>query len=340
MAIYHLSVKPISRKGGRCATAAAAYRTATKIHDWLSNQVFDYTRKRGVEHSEIVLPTTAAPTLDINWALDRQALWNAAEAAENRSNSRVAREYEVALPHELNAGQRMELVRAFAAELANRYGVAVDCAICAPHRTGDERNYYAHIMTTTREITATGLGRKTDIELGDRDRGKKGLASSRQEIASIRELWAMLTNEYLKRQGIDARVDHRSSEAQGIEREPTAHLGPAVSGMERRGMETEVGKRLAAERSEAVQARLANAAELRAVAREQQALEVLLFELSGARPGAAPPLSVAEEREILSNEFGAQPESPATRGGVPSDSKGDVAVAMPSPAHDTHGNSP
>jgi ATP-dependent exoDNAse (exonuclease V) alpha subunit len=119
MAIYHLSVKPISRAGGRSATAAAAYRSGDLVHDLTSDEVFDYTRKRGVEHSEIVLPTAAARA-DINWARDREALWNAAEIAEVRKDARVAREYEVALPHELNRGQRVELVRAFSAELANR----------------------------------------------------------------------------------------------------------------------------------------------------------------------------------------------------------------------------
>src|SRR5476651_966748 len=114
MAIYHLSVKPISRAGGRSATAASAYRSGELVHDLTSDQVFDYTRKRGVEHTEIVLPTKAA-LQDINWARDRQALWNAAEIAEKRKDSRVAREYELAIPHELDAVQRRELVREFAA---------------------------------------------------------------------------------------------------------------------------------------------------------------------------------------------------------------------------------
>ena len=113
MAIYHLSVKPVSRAGGRSATAAAAYRSAELVYDETTGESFDYTRKRGVEHTEIVLPTECAKH-DINWARDRQALWNEAERAENRSNSRVAREYEIALPHELDRGQRLELVRGFA----------------------------------------------------------------------------------------------------------------------------------------------------------------------------------------------------------------------------------
>jgi hypothetical protein len=90
MAIYHLSVRPVSRAGGRSAAAASAYRAAELVHDYTTGQTFDYTRKRGVEHSEIVLPTKAARQ-DIDWARNREALWNAAERAENRSNSRLAR---------------------------------------------------------------------------------------------------------------------------------------------------------------------------------------------------------------------------------------------------------
>ena len=252
MAIYHLSVKPISRSGGRSATAAAAYRSGELVHDLTSDEVFDYTRKRGVEHSEIVLPTAAAQQ-DINWARDRQALWNAAEQCENRSNSRVAREYELALPHELTHAQRVELVRGFAAEIANRHGVAVDFAIHAPHRSGDERNHHAHLMATTRVLEADGLGAKSEIEWSDSNRRKAGLESGKHEIAAVRGLWAQLTNEKLHAQGHDIRVDHRSLEAQGIEREPGSHLGVAVSGMERRGIETEVGKRIASEQEAALE---------------------------------------------------------------------------------------
>jgi len=197
MAIYHLSVKPVSRKAGRSATAAAAYRAAEKIHDLTTDQVFDYTRKRGVEHAEIVLPTEAARR-DINWARDRQALWNSAEVAENRSNSRVAREYELALPHELTREQRVELVRAFSADIANRYGVGVDFAIRAPHRNGDGRNHHAHVLTTTRTIEAGGLGEKSQIEWSDSNRRKAGLGPPKEEITAVRERWEALTNEYLK----------------------------------------------------------------------------------------------------------------------------------------------
>lgn len=299
MAIYHLSTKPVSRAKGRSSTAAAAYRSADRVHDLTTDQVFDYSRKRGVEHAEIVLPTEAAKS-DINWPRDRQALWNAAEVAEKRKDARVAREYEVALPHELTKAQRVELVRSFAGEVANRYGVAVDFALHRPHRAGDERNFHAHILTTTREITPTGLGAKAAIEWSDTDRAKKGLEPSKVEVKEIRARWAELTNEHLRERGLSVRVDHRSLEVQGLERTPTSHLGPAVSAMERRGIETEVGKRISLEMANE---RLARAAELGRVERERQAVQRSILDLSGdlaaaqrERSGALDPLQAGVEK--------------------------------------------
>ncbi len=280
MAIYHLSVKPISRSAGRSATAAAAYRSGELVHDLTSDEVFDYTRKRGVEHTEIVLPSRCAK-LDINWARDRQALWNAAERCENRSNSRVAREYELALPHEMTKAQRVELVQAFSQRLADRYGVAIDIAIHAPHRNGDTRNHHAHLLTTTRVIETGGLGEKSEIEWSDTNRRKAGLEPAKEEIKVIRADWEALTNERFQALKIEARIDHRSLEAQGIEREPTSHLGPAVNGMERRGMETEVGKRIAWEAQLAAQQRLERAAELGKVERERNEVKQSILDLSG-----------------------------------------------------------
>ena len=280
MAIYHLSVKPVSRGGGRSATAASAYRAAELVHDQTTGQTFDYSRKRGVEHAEIVLPTEAARR-DINWARDRGALWNAAERAENRSNSRVAREYELALPHELSKAQRLELVRGFATEIANRHGVAVDFAIHAPHREGDTRNHHAHVLATTRVIEPAGLGEKATIEWSDTNRRKAKLEPAKKEIEAIRERWAQLANERLHEHGIEARIDHRSLAVQGLEREATSHLGPSVSALERRGIETEVGRRLKREGLEAAQRRLEHAAELGKIERERRELSVSILDVSG-----------------------------------------------------------
>jgi len=273
VAIYHLSVKLVTRGAGRSATAAIAYRAATRVSDERTGLVFDYTRKRGVEHTEIVLPSAAQSA---TWAHDRERLWNAAEAAEHRKDARVAREYEVALPHELNVQQRRELVRCFAQELAARHGCAVDVAIHAPHREGDTRNHHAHLLATTRAVVERGLGAKTDIELKDTDRAKRGLGSGRSEVTAIRERWATLVNEHLAEHGHSERVDHRSLAAQGEDREPTMHQGPAITAIERRGEIALVAERVRAEVTE----RLQRAAELGRLERESQDLARSIIDTS------------------------------------------------------------
>ena len=130
------------------------------------------------------------------------------------------------------------------------------------------------------------MGEKTEIEWSDANRRKAELVPGKEEIGLIREQWASLTNERLKELGHEVRIDHRSLEAQGIEREPTVHLGPAVSGMERRGIETEVGKRLELEALEAGQQRLEKAAELGRLERETAGLERSILDLSGDLEGA------------------------------------------------------
>ena len=150
--------------------------------------------------------------------------------------------------------------------------------IHAPHREGDDRNHHAHILTTTRQVRATGLGEKASIEWSDTDRAKRGLEPSKVELKAVRERWAVLTNEHLQARGIAARVDHRTLEAQGIDRVPTVHLGPAVSAMERRGIQTEVGQRISLERATE---RLAQAAELGRLERERAGVERSILDLSG-----------------------------------------------------------
>lgn len=125
VASYHCQIKIVSRSDGRSATAAAAYRASERIVCDREGRTYDYTRKAGVEDAFIRAPASAP-----GWALDReQQLWNAAEAAENRRNFRVAREWEIALPHELDADQRRELADGYAQALVERYGAAVDVRI-------------------------------------------------------------------------------------------------------------------------------------------------------------------------------------------------------------------
>ncbi|CAM4146811.1 MobQ family relaxase [Paracoccus yeei] len=205
MAIYHLRATMISRSAGRSATAAAAYRCAERIQDHRTGLVFDYRARGGVDHVETLAPEDAP-----DWVQDRAALWNAVEATETRKNSQVAREIRVALPHELDHAQRVELVREFCQrEFVNR-GMVADIALHAPGREGDERNHHAHILLTTREIGPEGFTTK------NRDWNAKEL------LEGWREAWAQDTNRALERCGAHERVDHRTLEAQRIEAQECA----------------------------------------------------------------------------------------------------------------------
>ncbi|MGN8155133.1 MobQ family relaxase, partial [Agrobacterium sp. 22094] len=233
MAIYHCSAKPVSRSGGRSAVAAIAYRTASLLTNERDGLTHDFTAKKGVVHSEIVLPDD----VEAEWALDRSALWNAAEAAERRKDSRVAREFEIALPHELSADARLSLARAFAQDLADRYGAAADFAIHVPQGKSDVRNVHAHVMMTTREVTPDGLGEKTMIERENRWLLANGLPTSHMQMRDIRKAFADHTNRHLLEAGLDIRVDHRSHLDRGLELSPTEHMGVHASQMERRGLD-------------------------------------------------------------------------------------------------------
>jgi len=240
VAIYSLHVKTVSRSSGRSVVAAAAYRAAENIGDDRLGVVWDFTRKRGVLHSEIMAPADSP-----EWVQDRAELWNAAERAEDKSTRRssatTGRDIIVALPHELTDEQRLDAVRQFAASLVDRYRVAVDFAIHAPDRHSDTRNYHAHLLMTTRRIDANGFGIKTR-ELDDFKTGPR-------EIEIIRANWERIGNRALQEAGMDIRMDCRSYADQGIDREATVHLGPVASGMERSGEATDLGDRNRAARS-------------------------------------------------------------------------------------------
>lgn len=219
MAIYHLSVKTISRSAGRSATAAAAYRAGCKIADERTGEIHDYTHKGGVVSAELHLPKNAP-----EWANDRAALWNAAEVAETRKNSTVSREFEIALPAELTKEQRRELANELAREIVKKHGCGVDVCIHEPNKKGDQQNHHAHILLTTRRLSSDGFGEKTR-ELDERTSGA---------VDHWRERFAQLQNAALESAGHSARVDHRSLENQGIERVPTVHLGATATAIERR----------------------------------------------------------------------------------------------------------
>lgn len=226
MAIYHLSIKTFSRSKGQSATAAVAYRAGAKIECEQEGRTHDYTRKAGVLHSEIFLPDDAP-----GWAADRQQLWNKAEEAETRKNSTVAREFEVALPKELDEQQRIALVQDFAKQIVERHGCAVDAHLHDDDSRRTKQNHHAHIMLTTRKLEKDGFTKKTR-ELDQKQSG---------EVIYWREQWAKTVNEHLRDNGIEKRIDHRSLKEQGLEREPTIKMGVNASALERKGVKTERG---------------------------------------------------------------------------------------------------
>lgn len=207
-AVFHCDVSTISRSSGRSAVAAAAYRAGTTLDDARTGLRFDYTKKKNVVETFIVAPDGC------DWITDRETLWNAAEAAENRKNSTTAREWMVALPDALDATQQAELARALAIELATRFGVAVDVAIHNASKEGNQKNKHAHLLTTTRVAGANGLAEKTRVL----DAAKTGGVA----IANMREWWAQMVNDALAAAHSEARVDHRRKSVVAAEKQELA----------------------------------------------------------------------------------------------------------------------
>jgi hypothetical protein len=270
MATYFFRAKHISRGKGARATKAAAYRAGERIRDERTSEVYDYSDRRDIPYKEVVVPSDLAGRADMAWTQDRTTLWNAVEYAGTRRNSRLAREYLVFLPSELTPEQRIHLVRKFAAELANNYRCAIDATIHQPRPGADPRNHHAHLMTTTREVSPDGIGARTTLELGGRERLLRGLGPARDEYVSIRERWAQLTNEALKEAALAVHVDHRSLKSQGIDREPVPTIPEKVFYAERKKGHSASGDEIRARHRERVEARLKSADELERVVAQQQ----------------------------------------------------------------------
>jgi len=220
MAIFHLNAKVISRGKGQSAIAAAAYRSGERLRDEQADeQKFYKARAERIVFTDIMAPKDAP-----EWAHDRNQLWNQAERAEKRKDAQLAREIEVSLPHELTEQQREWLVKDFAREAFVRQGYAVDIAIHAPDKSADERNHHAHLMVTMRTLGPDGFAAMKDRSL-----------NSKEQMVAWREQWANLANRHLERHGHEARIDHRSLAARGIEQEPTIHLGYAANEIAQRG---------------------------------------------------------------------------------------------------------
>ena len=249
IAIYHCSIKIVSRGKGKSAVAAAAYRSGEKLTNEWDGLTHDYTKKGGVVHSEILLPAHALPAFS-----DRSTLWNSVELSEKSNNAQLAREVEIALPVELSREEQTRLVREYCSSQFVSKGMIADFNL---HDTGGG-NPHAHILLTMRPLDEKGAwlpkSKKEYVldENGERIRLPSGRYKTRKvdlvdwnnrENAEVwRRAWADLANEYLEKNNRPERIDHRSYERQGIDQIPTVHVGVSATQMEKKGIVTERGE--------------------------------------------------------------------------------------------------
>lgn len=237
MAMYHLRVKFVKRSQGRSSIAAAAYRSGQKLTDEREGKTHDYTRKRDIEYSEILLPDHMPETLQ-----DREALWNAVETGIKRKDGQPAFEVEVALPRELSHEQCAELARTFAQEHFVDKGLPVDLNIHRPTASDGGEHPHCHILVSTRRFNPDGTLAKAATDMQDNpalirkvyaleQEGKLDdalLASKGTNLANWRKAWGELSNDFLEGAGSDARIDHRTIAAQAVEGELAPEATPNI----------------------------------------------------------------------------------------------------------------
>ena len=234
--MYHATTTAISRGAGGSSCAKGAYIGGEEITNKITGEIHNYTKKQGVEHTEIILPN------GIDKTISSSELWNKAELAENRKDARVGREWVIGLPSELDKEQRKELAQNLAKDLTERYQVATQISIHEPSRQGDQRNYHVHILTTTRKIDQDlNLTGKSDIELDRKQCAKLGISTSQDQIIECRERIANRINQSLEMANVQKQVSHLSYKGQGIDKIPTKHLGKSATFLERKGIKTEIG---------------------------------------------------------------------------------------------------
>ena len=249
IAIYHCSIKIVSRGKGKSAVAAAAYRSGEKLTNEWDGLTHDYTKKGGVVHSEILLPAHAPPAFS-----DRSTLWNSVELSEKFNNAQLAREVEIALPVELSREEQTRLVRDYCSSQFVSKGMIADFNL---HDTGGG-NPHTHILLTMRPLDEKGAwlpkskkeyvldenGEKIRLPSGRYKTRKVDLVdwNNRENAEVWRRAWADLANEYLEKNNRPERIDHRSYERQGIDQIPTVHVGVSATQMEKKGIVTERGE--------------------------------------------------------------------------------------------------
>ena len=248
---FHFSVNIISRGKGKSAVASAAYISGEKIKNKWDGVTHDYTKKQGVISKEIFLPDHAPEEYK-----DRKTLWNSVELFEKNSNAQLSRNFIISLPKELSIEENKKMIEEYVQTNFVKEGMIVDLAIHDESRDGNQ-NIHAHIMTIVRPINEDGTwGQKSKKEYildekGEKILNKNGKPKTRKvelttwndkgNVEKWRENFSDLCNEYLAKNNIEKRVDHRSFKRQGIKQIPTIHLGASASAMERKGIRTEKG---------------------------------------------------------------------------------------------------
>ena len=208
MAIYHLSAQLISRSQGRSVVACAAYRAAEKLQDDRMKKTHDYTRKKDVVHTEILLPKGAP-----SWMGDRATLWNHVEAIEKRKDAQLSREIQFSLPRELTLVQNTELARAFVQQTFVDVGMVADLSLHVDTGSDGQTQPHAHVLLSTRAFTAAGFGLKNTAW------------NKKEQLLVWREAWSSCANHHLALNGHDLQIDHRSNKDQHIDLEPQHKIG-------------------------------------------------------------------------------------------------------------------
>lgn len=246
----HFDITITQRSKGQSAVAGAAYQSGEKLFSEYDQKTKNYTGKRGILYTEIMLPSHAPPEY-----ANRETLWNSVEAAEKQWNAQLARRFVLALPKEVPPEQYPQMVRDYCEKQFVSKGMIADFAIHDPAPPG--HNVHCHVMLTLRAMDEHGKwlpkSRKVyDLdENGERIRLPSGNWKSHKEdtvdwndqkYAEVwRQGWVDTVNRYLEAAERPERLDLRSYERQGLDVIPTVHMGPAVVQMERRGIQTNIG---------------------------------------------------------------------------------------------------
>lgn len=239
MAIYHFKTTPISRSNGHSVTAKIAYMCRTKIKDEQTGKIHNYSSEK--MQADLVTTGTEYPVHDINnyGYFENSEVWNKAEQAENRKDSRVGREFLVALPKELTLKQNERLTRDFCRNLANKYECFIEFAI--HNEKDDNNNLHAHILASTRKFDINNpkfFTDKTNLELSQKKCKELGIKCTDEQITDLRKEWEVTLNRHLKNAEINLSVScEKKADRQLVKK----HLGKNTTALEKKGIKTEKG---------------------------------------------------------------------------------------------------